>query len=110
MSETGFNPEKTRNFFEGLLPEGFTRRCVAQWLHKEENDYLSLLHGLGSECLGAVRIIDENETVPSSNYKRLSFSEVKKLAKEGASAFISSNEIYESILNQWKSRKKYIIK
>ena len=24
-----FSPEETKYFFEGLLPEGFTRRCVA---------------------------------------------------------------------------------
>ena len=42
-----FSPAQTRNFFEGLLPEGFTRRNLAQWMHVAEGDYLSLLHGLG---------------------------------------------------------------
>ena len=51
-----FSAEQTRQFFEGLLPEGFTRRSVAQWLHLDENDYLSILHQLGRECLGAVRV------------------------------------------------------
>jgi serine/threonine-protein kinase HipA len=85
LSEIRFDPVKTRNFFEGLLPEGFTKHFVAQWLHEDENDYLSLLHNLGRECLGAVRIIAENDDIPSSSYKKLTFSEVKKLAKEGAS-------------------------
>lgn len=33
LEEREFSPDRTKNFFEGLLPEGFTRRCVAQWLH-----------------------------------------------------------------------------
>ena len=28
ISEKIFSPIQTQNFFEGLLPEGFTRRCV----------------------------------------------------------------------------------
>ena len=31
-----YDSEKTKYFFEGLLPEGFTRRCVAEWMHVEE--------------------------------------------------------------------------
>jgi len=54
-----FSASQTRNFFEGLLPEGFTRRAVAQWLRVDERDYLSILKGLGSECLGAIQIIDD---------------------------------------------------
>ncbi|MFA6664879.1 MAG: HipA N-terminal domain-containing protein, partial [Lachnospiraceae bacterium] len=42
-----FSPDKTRNYFEGLLPEGFSRKSVAKWMHADENDYLSILYGLG---------------------------------------------------------------
>ena len=58
ISNKAFSPEQTRNFFEGLLPEGFTRRCVANWMHTDENDYLTILSGLGNECLGALRIVE----------------------------------------------------
>lgn len=47
MEEKAFNPMRTRIFFERLLPEGFTRRCVAEWLHIDEGDYISILAGLG---------------------------------------------------------------
>ena len=57
-----FEPGITRNYFEGLLPEGFTRQSVAQWMHVDAADYLSILASLGRECIGAVRITD-NETV-----------------------------------------------
>jgi serine/threonine-protein kinase HipA len=42
INEENFTPIQTKNFFEGLLAEGFTRRTVAGWLHVDENDYLSI--------------------------------------------------------------------
>lgn len=85
LSENKYNVQTTKNFFEGLLPEGFTRRCVAEWLHASENDYLSILLGLGQECLGAIRVVDEELKKPQSKYIKLTNEEVQKLAKEGAS-------------------------
>ena len=35
LQRESFSVEQTRRFFEGLLPEGFTRRSVAQLLHLE---------------------------------------------------------------------------
>lgn len=84
LEEKAFDAKTTRIFFEGLLPEGFTRRCVAEWMHADENDYLSILAGLGKECLGAIQILEENETLAKSEYCRLSYSEVRDLAREGA--------------------------
>ena len=55
LEEKSFDAKRTRNFFEGLLPEGFTRRCVAEWMHIDENDYMSILAGLGRECLGTFK-------------------------------------------------------
>ena len=78
-----FSPEKTRIFFDGLLPEGFTRRAVAQWMHTDEEDYLSILHGLGRECLGAVCITRKDDPV-SASYECISPEQVRKLAAEGA--------------------------
>ena len=84
LEQQSFSVESTRNFFEGLLPEGFTRRCVAEWLHQDEKDYLAILARLGQECLGAIKIIDESRAVLPSEYKELTPEEVKKLAQEGA--------------------------
>ena len=52
-----FGPELTRSYFEGLLPEGFLKMTVARSMRIEENDYLTILAGLGRECLGAVMIL-----------------------------------------------------
>ena len=84
LEEKTFDARRTRIFFEGLLPEGFTRRCVADWMHMEENDYLSILAGLGRECLGAIKIVDESGEAPVPEYKELSEKEVYALASEGA--------------------------
>ena len=83
LLEEAFTAEQTTTYFEGLLPEGFTRRTVAQWMHVDEGDYLSILHGLGRECLGAVCITDDNDSV-SASYERITEAAVRELAAEGA--------------------------
>lgn len=83
LQEAPFSPEKTKCFFDGLLPEGFTRRAVAQWMHISEDDYFPMLAGLGCECLGAIRITDESDAVPAE-YQKLKLPQVQALAAEGA--------------------------
>lgn len=61
LQSTPFDAARTRCFFEGLLPEDFSRKAVAQWIHTDENDYLTILAALGKECLGAIRILDQAE-------------------------------------------------
>ena len=84
LEEKTFNALRTRIFFEGLLPEGFTRRCVAEWMHLEENDYVSILSALGRECLGAIKIVDDSDEKLIPEYRELSAEEVYALASEGA--------------------------
>ena len=78
-----FSVGQTKCFFESLLPEGFTRRSVARWMHVDENDYLSILHGLGRECLGALCITEEGESL-SASYEPISEKQIRELAAEGA--------------------------
>lgn len=84
LQEAAFSPAQTKNFFESLLPEGFTRRTVAQWIHADEDDYLTILHALGCECLGALQITAEGES-PGASYEPLTLEQVNALAAEGAS-------------------------
>ena len=84
LTEEAYSSEKTKCFFEGLLPEGFSRKAVANWIKSDEEDYLSILSALGKECLGALRIVDENEVEEPLGYERLSLKKVKELAAEGA--------------------------
>nr|MBQ4457730.1 type II toxin-antitoxin system HipA family toxin [Clostridia bacterium] len=83
VREEAFSVTKTSNFFDGLLPEGFTRRTVASWMHVAEEDYLSILYGLGRECLGAL-CITGGEDAAAASYERISEQQVQKLAAEGA--------------------------
>ena len=83
LQKQEFSEFQTKSFFEGLLPEGFTRRSVAQWMHVDENDYLEILHGLGKECLGAVCISEEGD-IPEASYERITEDQVRLLAAEGA--------------------------
>lgn len=84
LQEHSFDSNRTRIFFEGLLPEGFTRKCVAEHLQADANDYLPILSGLGNECLGAIKILEENSPSVLPEYQKLTKEEVHNLAKEGA--------------------------
>lgn len=84
IDEISFSPERTRCFFESLLPEGYTRKCVAWWLHVDENDYISVLSELGCECLGAIRIVEGDMDLADSSYRILTHEELLEFAREGA--------------------------
>ena len=85
LSIKDYDTDSTRTFFDGLLPEGFTRQCVAESIHASSDDYISILRELGSECLGAIQIIDEEKPSIKEGYIPLTIEEIKALAKEGAS-------------------------
>ena len=97
LSKKPFSAESTRNYFEGLLPEGFTRKSIADSMHSDPDDYISILRELGRECLGAIQILDESIRTVEAEYKELSKKEVKALAKEGASH--SANLVIQSHLS-----------
>lgn len=97
VSDKPFSAKSTRNYFEGLLPEGFTRKCIADSMHSEPDDYISILRELGRECLGAIQIVDESVQCIEADYKELSKKEVKALAEEGAS--LAANLVIQSHLS-----------
>ena len=84
LSPEVFSPRHTKTYFEGLLPEGFTRRSVAQWMHADVDDYMAILAGLGKECLGALRVTEEEFETDENAYEHLSPERVAELAREGA--------------------------
>lgn len=97
LREEAFSPEQTRNFFEGLLPEGFIRRTIAKNNRVDADDYLSLLSMLGSECLGAITIKDDDFVPTEPGYKKLDPNFMYELAAEGATK--SANLVVESRLS-----------
>lgn len=84
LTDKPYGPEPTRRFFEGLLPEGFMRRTVAEQNRTDDGDYLSILEMLGAECLGAVQIKGENYRNIEPSYKPFDPEMMYKLAAEGA--------------------------
>ena len=89
LQEQAFDEDRTKTFFEGLLPEGFTRRTVAAGLKVQENDYLSILAALGSECLGALQVTDGALPPEEGSYELLDDARVKELAGEGATEAVN---------------------
>ncbi len=85
LREEPFSVVRTHYFFDGLLPEGFTRRSVAWWARAAEDDYLSILAALGKECIGAVQILPEDASPLSPSYEKMTLDQVRALAREGAS-------------------------
>ncbi|MBR4162652.1 MAG: type II toxin-antitoxin system HipA family toxin [Solobacterium sp.] len=85
LQDQAFTVKKTKNFFDGLLPEGFVRRSIAQAMKIDENDYVAILEALGNECLGAIKVGNaENE----EEYQLMNLEDVKALAKEGTTQSI----------------------
>ena len=82
IQDEPFSPERTKVFFDGLLPEGFMRKSIAANMHFDEDDYLSILYNLGKECLGAIRI-DESDDIQDSGYEEITSKQVGDLAAEG---------------------------
>ncbi len=84
LQKAAFTAAETETFFDGLLPEGFTRKTIASRLHLDERDYLSILAKLGRECLGAVQIEAPGDGAVAS-YEKIDMAQLKALAQEGVS-------------------------
>ena len=97
LRKEAYGPEQTRNFFEGLLPEGFLRRTVAKNNRVDADDYLSLLGMLGSECLGAITLKGDDYQWFEPSYRRLDADLMYDLAAEGATK--SADLVVESHLS-----------
>ena len=97
LREEAYGPEQTRIFFEGLLPEGFLRRTVAENNRTDQSDYLSLLEMLGAECLGAIQIKGTDYELIEPEYRPLQPDLMFRLASEGATT--SADLVVESHLS-----------
>jgi serine/threonine-protein kinase HipA len=55
----------SRSFIDGLLPEGDSRRVIAQDLNLNANDTYGLIQALGRDCAGALVIQPYDQPVPA---------------------------------------------
>ena len=49
LSKKPFSAESTKNYFEGLLPEGFTRKSIADSMHSDPKNTISYAYAITRE-------------------------------------------------------------
>jgi serine/threonine-protein kinase HipA len=59
-----FPPGVTRAFLDGLLPEGNTRRAIAEDLRLRADDTFALIRALGRDCAGAIVVQPDDDPAP----------------------------------------------
>ena len=64
-----WSPHLTRNWFDGLLPEGDRRVRLAARFGLRSEDTFGLLAEIGWECAGAVAILPEDRSPASGRYE-----------------------------------------
>ncbi len=84
--------ERTRAFFDGLLPEGPLRRSMSDAFRTGADDYQGMLSRLNNESAGALVFCLEGED-PTSNrrYDSLPFSELEKFARQPRASALAMN-------------------
>lgn len=59
IGEAEYSYRAIRPYFEGLLPEEYSRSVIARELGVSGHGYLKILAALGDECIGAVLVSNE---------------------------------------------------
>ncbi|WP_318664713.1 type II toxin-antitoxin system HipA family toxin [Treponema sp.] len=81
-----YNQKECLPFFSGLIPEEYTRKRVADYLHVSELSIMKLLEAIGQECAGYITIAGEDfdssvlkqeYKVTSSDYEKISQSDLE---------------------------------
>lgn len=83
LQEAAFPARTIRPYFEGLLPEGSARAGVARRLGVPSTSYIRLLQALGGECIGAIMLLDSEDSEPTPSYQPLDNETLNKLARGG---------------------------
>lgn len=104
LRENEFSQKECLPFFSGLLPEGDSRKKLADYLHISETSTLRLLETLGGECAGLVTITaDSQPTIPQAEYT-LSPENYERLNDDRLADFISRMNIQPLIKADGKLR------
>ena len=70
LREEEFTQKECMPFFSGLLPEGDSRKKIADYLRISETSTLKLLDALGGECAGLVTLTaEENPVLQRERYE-----------------------------------------
>lgn len=86
LRANAFPSNKTRPFFEGLLPEERARQLLAQRLGVKSSSYLKILSQVGFECIGNLTITSEMEKDINPRYDLLTSTELEEIAGNGTTS------------------------
>lgn len=85
-----FSQKECLPFFSGLIPEEYTRKRVADFLHISELSIMKMLAAIGQECAGYITIADddfdssklkEEYDINSDNYEKLSHGQLEEYVR-----------------------------
>lgn len=77
-----FDSAASRPFFEALLPEGAVRDQIASQLKLAASDSFGLLTELGSDCAGALQIVERRRMSQTPSVQWLDDRELQELIEE----------------------------
>lgn len=93
LREEPFPARQTRVFFRNLLPEGGALAAVAKTLEMKSSSYLRVLDALGSECIGALILENNNDSDDALyGYDPLSREELGRAFEAGAEGIAKLQE------------------
>lgn len=104
LREMEFSQKECLPFFSGLLPEGNSRKKLADYLHISETSTLRLLAALGGECAGLVTITADTQPVLPQTEYALSPENYERLGDDRLADFISRMNIRPLIKADGKLR------
>jgi serine/threonine-protein kinase HipA len=88
LSESIFNDNVVRPFFDGLLPEDVARTQIARILKTDSRNTFALLKSIGADCAGAISVQSQNVKLQD-----LSNPEYKYIEDEEAYNILSSLKV-----------------
>lgn len=82
LAQESFDPAASRPFFEALLPEGAIRDLISNQLKLAPSDSFGLLAALGSDCAGALQILDGSRISQTPSVQWLDERELDDLIED----------------------------
>jgi serine/threonine-protein kinase HipA len=78
LSESIFNDNVVRPFFDGLLPEDVARTQIARILKTDSRNTFALLKSIGADCAGAISVQSQNVKLQDLSNPNTNTSKTKK--------------------------------
>lgn len=86
-----FSQRECLPFFSGILPEGYVKRRVSDYLHISESSTFKLLEELGGDCAGMISILPASEIVSAKDSYKLNDTCYEQISFETLQKFIQNS-------------------